>query len=79
MNPSGIYDTGLITAMLIIVAGIVLMLVWAFWIAFAERGATHRQEATGESAAEALRQRFAQGEISDEEFAETLRVLRESR
>ena len=57
----------------------VIVLVWAFWIAFAERGATHRQEATGESAAEALRQRFAQGEISDEEFAETLRVLRESR
>ena len=65
MDPSGIHDSGLFTAMLIIVTGIVLMLIWAFWIAFAERGATHRKEAMRESAEEALRQRFAQREISE--------------
>ena len=63
----------------IFVAGTLLVLIWAFWIAFAERGAAHRKEATREAAEEALRQRFAQGEISEEQFAETLRVLRESR
>ena len=68
---------GMHWAWIICVVGIVL--VWAFWIAFAERGVTRRQEATGESAAEALRKRFAQGEISEEQFAETLHVLRESR
>ena len=47
--------------------------------AFAGRGVTYRQEATRESAEEALRQRFAQGEIGEEQFAETLSVLRESR
>ena len=79
MDPSGIHDSGLFTAMLIVVTGIVLMLIWAFWMAFAERGATHREGATRENAEEALRQRFARGEISEEQFAETLRVLRESR
>jgi uncharacterized membrane protein len=82
MDPSGIYDSGLFPAMLIIVIGMVLMLIWAFWIAFTERGATPRKEAmreSRESAEEALRQRFAQSEISEEQFAETLRVLRESR
>ncbi len=61
------------------VAGTLLVLIWAFWIALAERGATHRQEATRETAEEALRQRFARGDISEEQFAEALRVLRESR
>ncbi len=63
----------------IFVVGTLLVLIWGFWITFAERGATHREEATRESAEEALRQRFARGEISEEQFAETLRVLRESR
>ena len=61
------------------VAGTLLVLIWAFWIAFSERGATHRKEATREATEEALRQRFARGEISEEQFADTLRVLRESR
>ena len=56
-----------------------MVLIGAFWIASARRGVTYRQEATGESAEEALRRRFAQSEISEERFAETLRVLRESR
>ena len=66
--PHSWYRDGLLTGMhgawLIFIVGIVLMS--AFWIWFDERGAPHRQEATGESAAEALRQRFAQGEISEE-------------
>ena len=68
---------GMHWAWMIFVVGIVL--VWGFWIAFAQRGATHRKEATRESAEEALRRRFAKSEISEEQFAETLRVLRESR
>ncbi len=63
----------------IFVVGTLLVLIWGFWIAFAERGATRREEVTRETAEETLRQRFAQGEISEERFAETLRVLRESR
>lgn len=63
----------------IFVVATLLVLILAFWIAFAERGVTRRQEATREAAEEALRQRFAQGEISEEQFADTLRVLRESR
>ena len=69
--------TGMHWAWMIFVVGIVL--VWGFWIAFAQRGATHRQEATRESAEEALRRRFAQGEIGEEQFAETLSVLKEAR
>ncbi len=63
----------------IFVVGTLVMLIWAFWIAFGERGATHGKAATREPAEEALRERFAQGEISEEQFADTLRVLRESR
>lgn len=70
---------GMHWAWLIFVVGTLIVLIWAFWITFAERGATHRQGATRESAEEALRQRFAQGEISEEQFAEILRVLKESR
>ena len=60
-------------------AGTLLVLVWAFWLAFAERGSTHRKAMKREAAEEALRQRFAQGELSEDRFAEMLRVLRESR
>lgn len=63
----------------IFVGATLLVLILAFWIAFAERGATHLQEETREAAEEALRQRFAQGEISEEQFADTLRILKESR
>ena len=68
---------GMHWAWMIFVVGMVL--IGAFWIASAWRGTTYRQEVTEESAEEALRQRFAQSEISEEQFAETLRVLRESR
>jgi uncharacterized membrane protein len=66
MDLSGIHDSGLFPAMLIIVVGIVLMLIWAFWIAFAAQGAIHRKEAIRESAEETHRRRFAQREISEE-------------
>jgi Tfp pilus assembly protein PilO len=66
MDLSGIHDSGLFPAMLIIVIGIVLMLIWAFWIAFAAQGETHRKESMRESAEETLRRRFAQREISEE-------------
>ncbi len=83
MYPTTIHDSGLLMGMhwawWIFVVGTLLVLIWAFWIAFAERGATPRKEVTREAADEALRQRFARGEISEEQFVETLRVLRESR
>lgn len=66
MDPSGIYDSGLFPAMSIIVIGIVLMLIWAFWIAFAAQGATQRKGAMRERAEETLQRRFAQSEISEE-------------
>jgi uncharacterized membrane protein len=75
------HQDGLLVGMhwtwMILVVGMVL--IGAFWIASARGGMTHRQEAPAESAEEALRRRFAQGEIGEEQFAETLRVLRESR
>lgn len=79
MSPETRLFMGMHWAWLVFVVGTLLVLVWAFWIAFAERGTIHHKEATREAPEEALRQRFAQGEISEEQFAETLRVLRESR
>ena len=70
---------GMYGAWWIFVAGTLLVLIWGFWIGFADRGAAHREDSTRESAEEALRQRFVRGEISAEQFADTLRVLRESR
>lgn len=63
---------------------------WAFWIAllialgaamwrlFADRSDTSRRVADQERAEEALRRRFADGEIDEEEYARRLEVLRES-
>ena len=83
MHAAAIHDSSLFMGMhwawWSFALGTLLVLIWGFWIAFAERGASHHKEATREAAEEALRQRFAQGEISEERFAETLRVLRESR
>ena len=83
MNPNALDDSGLLMGMhwawWIFVVGTLLVLIGAFWIAFAERGTTPRKEVTREAADEALRERFARGEISEEKFVETLRVLRESR
>ncbi len=57
-----------------------LVLIWGFWMAFAERGGAPRREFVNRETAEgALRRRFAQGEISEERLAEMLRILRDSR
>lgn len=55
-----------------------VVLVWAFWRAFADRSATHRQAEREEAAEEELRRRYARGEIDEEEFERRLRVLRET-
>ena len=60
----------------IFVVGTLVLLIWALWIGFAERGATHRTRMRREAAEEALRERFARGEISEERFVEILRVMR---
>ncbi|MCH8811509.1 MAG: SHOCT domain-containing protein [Gemmatimonadetes bacterium] len=83
MHPNAIYDSGLFMGMhwawWAFATGTLLVLIWGFWMAFADRGSTHRKKATRETAEEVLRRRFAQGEISEERFAEALRVLREAR
>lgn len=53
-------------------------LLWALWRAFADRSETHRRAERQETASEALRKRFAEGEITEEEFARLMRVLRDS-
>jgi uncharacterized membrane protein len=45
---------------------------------YADRSSTYRQARREEAAEEELRRRFARGEIDDDEFAERLRVLRET-
>ena len=55
-----------------------LVLAWAFWRLFADRSEVHRQVQREEAAEEELRRRFARGEIDEDEFAERLRVLRET-
>lgn len=55
-----------------------LVLGWALWRAFADRSETHRRVQREEAAEEALRRRFAAGEIDEQEFAERLKVLRET-
>lgn len=55
-----------------------LVLVWGLLRVYADRSATHRQVRHEEAAEDELRRRFARGEIDDEEFAERLRVLRET-
>lgn len=81
--PDSWHDGGLFMGMhwawWVFVAATLVVVVWAFWIACAERGATQRKRANAEAAEEALRQRFARGEISEEQFGDNLRSLRESR
>lgn len=55
-----------------------LVLGWGFWRAFADRSKTHRQVQREEAAEEELRRRFARGEIDEDEYADRLRVLRET-
>jgi len=54
------------------------VLLWAFWRLFRERAETRNRIQRQEAAEEALRRRFATGEIDEEEFARRMRVLREA-
>ncbi len=58
---------------------VLLIVVWAFWRLFAERSEVHREATGALQAEEALRERFARGEIDEDEFAHRLKVLQESR
>jgi uncharacterized membrane protein len=51
---------------------------WAFWRLVADRSHTRRSAAQEEQAEDALRRRFAKGEIEEEEYARRMKVLRES-
>lgn len=53
----------------------VVVLIWALWRVHAERVEARRDAAVRLSAEELLRQRFARGEISEEEYVAKLRVL----
>lgn len=56
-----------------------LILVWAFWRLYAERRQLTQDVLRREAAEETLRERFARGEIDEEELARRLRVLQQSR
>lgn len=54
------------------------LLLTAFWRLLADRSETRRSLGEEERAEEALRRRFAKGEIDEEEYARRLKVLRET-
>jgi len=56
----------------------ICVLLWALWRLFRERSEIHRRVERQEAAEEALRMRFAAGEIDEEEYARRMRVLRET-
>jgi len=56
----------------------IAILLSALWRAFADRSETHRRVERKEAAEEALRERFASGEIDEEEFIRRMGILRES-
>jgi uncharacterized membrane protein len=55
----------------------IAVLLSALWRVFADRSETHRRAERHEAAEEALRKRFAAGEIDEEEFANRMRILRD--
>lgn len=55
-----------------------LVIILAFWRVGADRRDTRRAIREEERAEEALRRRFADGEIDEDEFARRLKVLREN-
>lgn len=57
---------------------LVLVILLAFWRVVADRAETRRSIREEERAEEALRRRFADGEIDEDEFASRLKVLREN-
>ena len=54
-----------------------VVLLWALWRLHADRVETHRDATRRLAAEEVLRQRFAKGEISEEEYVGKLRLLGE--
>ncbi len=58
---------------------LLLVVAWAFWRVVADRSESRREAENALRAEEALRERFARGEIGEDEFARSLRVLQESR
>ena len=54
-----------------------VVLLWALWRIHADRVEAHRDAARRLSAEEVLRQRFANGEINEEEYVARLRLLGE--
>ncbi len=56
-----------------------VILAWAFFRMFADRSETRRRQRDREHAEEALRERFARGEIDDQEFEARMESLRRSR
>ncbi len=58
---------------------LLLVVLWAFWRLYAERSETRREAAGAMRAEEALRERFARGEIDEEELTRRLKALELSR
>ena len=58
--------------------GTVGVLVWGFQRIGADRRATHQRLGRESEAEEALRRRFANGEISEDELTHAMKVLRET-
>lgn len=56
----------------------VVLVIWGFWRAFSDRRTTRETTRHVEAAEEALRARFARGEIGEEEYARKLHVLRDT-
>lgn len=56
----------------------IAFLSWALWRAVADRSQTRRQTERQEAAEEALRKKYAVGEISEEEYARRMRILRDT-
>ena len=59
--------------------GTIALLLWAVWRSVSEDRSVHRRSRDRESAEEALRERFAEGEIDEEELRHRMEILRQSR
>lgn len=57
---------------------VLFLLVWAVARVAGDRSSTHQQVEREQAAEEALRRRFAEGEIDAEEYEHRLRILRET-